>query len=227
MSQILPKARDGFTSKFGVLAATLGSAVGLGNIWKFPYLTGENGGASFLLVYVIATLLVGLPVMISEIMLGRKGKADAVTTLSKLAPRGQPWWLIALMGVVAAFLIMSFYSEVAAWVFAYIFKAASGEILSTDPAVTGAAFNALITNPLQSLLWQWLVLALMGGILLMGVSRGIEAVTKKLMPVLFILLLVIGIRSLTLPGASQGLHFLFSPDFSKITHQHPPAHHHS
>ncbi|HAU4929120.1 sodium-dependent transporter [Aeromonas hydrophila] len=217
MSQITPKARDGFTSKFGVLAATLGSAVGLGNIWKFPYLTGENGGAGFLLVYVIATLLVGLPVMISEIMLGRKGKSDAVTTLSKLAPKGQPWWLIAAMGVLAAFLIMSFYSEVAAWVFAYIFKAVDGSILSTDPKVTGAAFGALISDPLQSLLWQWLVLTLMGGILLMGVSKGIEAVTKKLMPVLFILLLVIGIRSLTLPGASQGLHFLFSPDFSKIT----------
>ncbi len=109
MSQTSPKARDGFTSKFGVLAATLGSAVGLGNIWKFPYLTGENGGAGFLLVYVIATLLVGLPVMISEIMLGRKSKTDAVTTLSNLAPKGQPWWLIAVMGVLAAFLIMSFY----------------------------------------------------------------------------------------------------------------------
>lgn len=217
MSQTSSQARDGFTSTFGVLAATLGSAVGLGNIWKFPYLTGENGGASFLLVYVIATLLVGLPVMISEITLGRKAKSDAVSGLMKLAPKGQPWWLIAVMGVLAAFLIMSFYSEVAAWVFAYIFKALDGSILSTDPNVTGAAFGALISNPLQSLLWQWLVLVLMGGILLMGVSRGIEAITKKLMPLLFILLLVIGIRSLTLPGASEGLAFLFSPDFSKIT----------
>lgn len=120
MSQSITKARDGFTSTFGVLAATLGSAVGLGNIWKFPYLTGENGGAGFLLVYVIATLLVGLPVMISEIMLGREARTDAVSGLIKLAPKGQPWWLIAAMGVSAAFLIMSFYSEVAAWVFAYI-----------------------------------------------------------------------------------------------------------
>ena len=95
MSQSITKARDGFTSTFGVLAATLGSAVGLGNIWKFPYLTGENGGAGFLLVYVIATLLVGLPVMISEIMLGREARTDAVSGLIKLAPKGQPWWLIA------------------------------------------------------------------------------------------------------------------------------------
>ncbi|OHX19541.1 sodium-dependent transporter [Chromobacterium sphagni] len=211
------KLRDGFTSSFGVLAATLGSAVGLGNIWKFPYLTGTNGGAGFLVVYVLATLMVGLPVMISEIMLGRKAKRDAVTTLAKLAPAGQPWWLIGAFGVFAAFLIMAFYSEVSAWVFAYIFKAIAGDILSSDPKVTSGAFTALITDPVQSLLWQWLVLALIGGILLLGVSKGIEAVTKKLMPLLFVLLVVIGVRSMMLPGASQGLAFLFTPDFSKIT----------
>ncbi|PRP70635.1 transporter [Chromobacterium amazonense] len=211
------KARDGFTSSFGVLAATLGSAVGLGNIWKFPYLTGTNGGAGFLVVYVLATLVVGLPVMISEIMLGRKAKRDAVTALATLAPKGQPWWLIGAFGVFAAFLIMAFYSEVAAWVFAYIFKAIGGDILSRDPKVTSGAFTALISDPLQSLLWQWLVLALIGGILLLGVSKGIEAVTKKLMPLLFVLLVVIGVRSLMLPGASQGLAFLFAPDFSKIS----------
>lgn len=210
-------SRDGFTSSFGVLAATLGSAVGLGNIWKFPYVTGANGGAGFLLVYVLATLLVGLPVMISEIMMGRKAKADAVTTLHTLSKPGQYWWLIGVMGVLAAFLIMSFYSEVAAWVFAYVFKAISGEILTSDPAQTSAAFGALVSDPVQSLLWQWAVLVMIGGILLLGVSKGIEAVTKKLMPILLILLLVLGARSLMLPGAVEGLSFLFTPDFSKIT----------
>ncbi|MGL5800935.1 MAG: sodium-dependent transporter, partial [Plesiomonas sp.] len=100
------KKRDGFTSSFGVIAATLGSAVGLGNIWKFPYLTGANGGAGFLLVYLLATLLIGLPVMIAELTLGRKAKADAITTFTSLAPRGFPWWLIGLFGVTCAFLIM-------------------------------------------------------------------------------------------------------------------------
>jgi len=210
-------ARDGFSSSFGILAATLGSAVGLGNIWKFPYLTGSNGGAGFLLVYLLATLLVGLPVMISEIMLGRKAKANAYTTMRTLAPPGQPWWIIAVMGVLSAFLIMAFYSEVAAWVFAYVFKAMGASLLSSDPKVTSAAFNMLISDPLQSLLWQWAVLGLMGCILLLGVSRGIEAATKKLMPLLFVLLIVICARSLTLPGAMAGLKFLFEPDFSKIT----------
>lgn len=212
-----PAGRDGFTSAFGVLAATLGSAVGLGNIWRFPYLTGENGGAGFLVVYLLATLLVGLPVMIGEIMLGRRAKANAVSALQTLAPRGQPWWLIGAFGVLAAFLIMAFYSEVAAWVFAYVAKAVAGDILSSDPKVTSAAFVALVSDPWQSLLWQWLVLAFIGGILLMGVSKGIEAVTKRLMPLLFVLLIVIGVRSLTLPGAAQGLAFLFAPDFSKIS----------
>lgn len=210
-------ARDGFTSSFGVLAATLGSAVGLGNIWKFPYLTGTNGGAGFLVVYLIATLLVGLPVMISEIMLGRKVKANAYTTMKTLSPGKQPWWLISVMGVLAAFLIMAFYSEVAAWVFAYVFKAMGSSILSSDPKVTSAAFGQLISDPLQSLLWQWVVLGLMGCILLFGVSKGIEAATKKLMPLLFLLLVVVGVRSLMLPGAAQGLKFLFQPDFHKIT----------
>ena len=211
------KTRDAFSSSFGVLAATLGSAVGLGNIWKFPYVTGANGGAGFLVIYLLATLLVGLPVMISEIMLGRKAKSDAVTTLRTLAPAGQPWWLIGAFGVLAAFLIMAFYTEVAAWVFAYVFKALRGDILSSNPAVTSAAFKGLISDPVQSLLWQWGVLLLIGGILLFGVAKGIEAVTKKLMPLLFVLLLVIGARSLMLPGAAQGLSFLFTPDWSKIS----------
>lgn len=209
--------RIGFTSSFGVLAATLGSAVGLGNIWKFPYLTGANGGAGFLLVYLLATLLIGLPVMIAEITMGRQAKANPVTTLQSLAPKGQPWWLIGAAGMVAAFLILSFYSEVVAWVFAYVVKAIGGSILSSDRHVTEAAFGALISDPLQSLLWQWGVLAFIGGILLLGVTQGIEALTKKLMPLLFLLLLLLCGVSLSLDKAAQGLAFLFNPDFSKIT----------
>lgn len=209
--------RDGFSSSFGVLAATLGSAVGLGNIWKFPYLTGANGGAGFLIVYFAATLLVGLPVMIAEITLGRHAKANPITALQALAPKGQPWWLIGAFGMLAAFLILSFYSEVVAWVFAYVAKAIGGSILSSDPQVTEAAFGALISDPLQSLLWQWLVLAVMGSVLLLGVAKGIEALTKKLMPALFVLLLLLCGVSLSLDKAGEGLAFLFSPDFSKIT----------
>ena len=210
--------RDGFTSTFGVLVATLGSAVGLGNIWKFPYMTGTNGGASFLVVYLLATLLVALPVMIAEIMLGRASRANAVTAFETLAPKSQKFWpVIGYMGLASAVLILAFYTGVAGWVFAYIFKSISGSIHSTDPASTKAAFSAMVSNPLQALFWQWLVLAGAGAIIMLGVSKGIEAAEKKLMPVLFLLLVLLCVRSLTLPGAMEGVKFLFAPDFSKIT----------
>ena len=216
-SENKPASRAKFATNLGVLAATLGSAVGLGNIWKFPYLTGSNGGAAFLMVYIVCMLLIGIPVMISELTLGRSARGNAIATMIKLAPSKQPWWLVGAAGVLAAFLIMAFYSEVAAWVFAYILKAIQGGILSTDPKVTQSAFESLITNPFQSLLWQWIDLAIVGFIILLGVNKGIEGATKRLMPVLLGLLILVGIRSITLPGAAQGLAFLFQPDFSKLT----------
>jgi len=209
--------RDGFSSRFGVFAATLGSAVGLGNLWKVPYMTGANGGAAFLLVYLLATLLIGLPVMMAELSMGRKSRANAITTLQKLSPSQAPWWLVGVLGMLAAFLILAFYSEVAAWIFAYIAKAISGRAISSDPAVTGAELAALIGDPMQSLLWQWLVLGLIGGILMFGVTKGIEAVAKRLMPLLFVLLVVLCAVSLTLDEAGAGLAFLFKPDLSELT----------
>lgn len=209
--------RGGFSSSFGVLAATLGSAVGLGNIWKFPYLTGANGGAGFLLIYLLATLVVGIPVMIAEITMGRAAKANPITALQRLNPGKAPWWLIGVAGMAAAFLILSFYSEVVAWVFAYVIKAIDGSILSSERHVAESAFGALIGDPVQSLLWQWFVLVFIGGILLLGVTKGIEGLTKKLMPVLFVLLLLLCGVSLSLEKAGDGLAFLLRPDFSKIS----------
>jgi NSS family neurotransmitter:Na+ symporter len=211
-------ARGSFATTMGALVATLGSAIGLGNIWKFPSMTGTNGGAAFIIIYIISTLVVGLPVMIAEIMMGRKARANAIGTMQKLNPnKNQPWWIIGAMGALAAFLIMAYYSEVAGWVLAYVFKAISGSILSTDPAVTSAAFADMIANPFLSLAIQWVVLAFVCYIIVRGVSKGIEATTKRLIPLLFVLVLIVDIRSLTLPGAGEGIKFLFNPDFSKIT----------
>jgi NSS family neurotransmitter:Na+ symporter len=190
--------------------------VGLGNIWKFPYLAGANGGAAFIIVYLLCTLVVGLPVMITEHVIGRTARGDAIASLKKLAP-GKSWWLIGASGILASFLIMAFYTEVAAWVFAYIVKAIQGAVLSTDPAVTEAAFAELVTSPVQSLVWQWIVLAFIAFIIALGVSKGIERMTKRLMPALFAILIIVVIRSVTLPGAAQGLEFLLKPDFSKVT----------
>jgi len=205
-----------FSTGIGVLMATLGSAVGLGNIWKFPYLTGSNGGAAFLIVYIICTILVGFPILVAEHMLGRKGRGDAVSTFENVAPKSL-WWVIGASGILAAFLIMAFYTEVAGWVFAYVFKSFGSGLLSTDPEVTSSIFASLVSNPVQSLIWQWIVLAVVGAIIMLGVAKGIEGTTKRLLPILALLLIIIGIRSITLPGAGQGLSFLFKPDFSKIT----------
>lgn len=209
------KQREGFSSSLGVIAATLGSAVGLGNIWKFPYVTGENGGAAFILIYLIAVFLVSLPVMLSELMIGRKTKANVVGAFKELSKK-EPWYLIGVSGVIAALLIMAFYTTVAGWVYSYIFKAATGAIYSTNPEETSAAFQTLVSSVGEPLFWQILVLGITGSIIMAGVSKGIERVTKILMPILFILLLIVDIRALTLPGAMEGLSFLFNPDFSKI-----------
>ncbi|WP_088189383.1 sodium-dependent transporter [Desulfosporosinus sp. FKA] len=208
--------REGFSSSIGVIAAVLGSAVGLGNIWKFPYVTGANGGAAFILVYLLCLALVGLPVMLSEHLIGRATKSNAVAAFKKLEPR-RPWFLVGGAGVVSAFLIMAFYTTVSGWVYAYIFKSASGALLTNKPQETTQVFNSLISGVGEPLFWQVFVLIVIGIIIMAGVTKGIERATKFLMPMLFILLIIIDIRSLTLPGASAGLSFLFKPDFSKIT----------
>lgn len=210
------KQREGFTSSLGVIAATLGSAVGLGNIWKFPYVTGQNGGAAFLLIYLFAVLLVSLPVMLSELMIGRKTNANAVGAFRDLA-KNEAWYFVGVSGVFSAFLIMAYYTTVAGWVFSYVFKAAAGSIHSTSPEHTSAAFKALVSGLGEPLFWQIFVLAVTGTIIMAGVTKGIERVTKILMPVLFLLLFIVDIRALTLPGAAEGLNFLFRPDFGKVS----------
>lgn len=207
--------RDGFATSLGVIAATLGSAVGLGNIWKFPYVTGENGGAAFILIYLLCLLFVGLPVLITELVVGRKAKSNAVRAFKKLAPH-QPWFLTGAAGVLSAFLILCFYTTVAGWVYSYVFKAFTGAIYVTSAESSRSIFDSFITG-WEPLLWQWVVLVVTGTVIMAGVSHGIERVTKFLMPLLFILLVLSDVRALTLPNAMEGLKFLLEPDWSKIT----------
>ncbi len=208
--------RDLFASRLGMLAATLGSSVGLGNIWKFPALTGNNGGASFLLIYVLSTLLVGLPLMISEMVIGRSARGNALSAFSALSPARPGWRVIGALGILGALTILAYYSDVAGWVFAYIFKAVSGSIATADPKQAAEVFSALRSSAGESLLWQWVVLGLAGAVIVRGASGGIEKVTRVLIPLLFVLLVAVCVRSLTLPGAAQGLRFLFMPDFARI-----------
>lgn len=209
-------AREKFSSGLAVFFATLGSAVGLGNIWKFPYLTGQFGGGAFLLIYFICILFVGLPVMLGEFYIGRKTKRNAVGAIEQLAP-GTAWKHIGTMGVGAAYLIMFFYSCVAGWVYFYLFKALRGDFSVVTMDAAKAQFGSIVSSPVVPVIWQFIVLAVVAAILAMGVSRGIERITKTLMPLLFILIIICDVRALTLPGASDGIKFLFEIDFSKLS----------
>lgn len=209
------QTRGKFATSFGVLTATLGSAVGLGNIWKFPYITGKFGGAAFIIVYLICVALASLPVMISEIVVGRRTNSNAVGAFEKLKP-GSAWPLIGYAGIASSFLIMFFYTGVAGWVYSYIFRALGGTFVNATPDVTGTIFKGLITDSLSPIIWQVVVLLVVSVIIIAGVEKGIERITKALMPLLFMLLILCDIRALTLPGASIGVKFLFNPDFTLI-----------
>jgi neurotransmitter:Na+ symporter, NSS family len=208
--------RDTFSGKFGILAAAVGSAVGLGNIWRFPYVTGENGGGAFLLIYLFFILAIGFPVMLAELSIGRRAQRNALGSFRKLAP-GKPWYLVGLMGIVAAFLILAFYSTIAGWCLEFLAQAIGNNFVGKDAGQLAANFDAFHTSTFRPLLWQMVFMFLTGFIIFFGVKDGIEKYTKILMPILFVLIVVMAIWSLTLDGASEGLRFFFNPDFSKLT----------
>ncbi|MFZ5431445.1 MAG: sodium-dependent transporter [Bacteroidota bacterium] len=209
-------ARESFGSKFGVIAATAGSAIGLGNIWRFPYVAGENGGGAFLLIYLGFILLIGIPVMLSEFVIGRAGQQNAFGSFRKLAP-GKPWYLIGLMGVAAAFMILAFYTAVAGWTLEYIYQSLVNGFRGKSPAELELMFSDFQSGSFRPVLWFFVFMGLTAFIIMSGVKKGIEKSTKILMPLLLILLLIMAIRSVTLPGALEGIKFLFKPDFTKIT----------
>jgi len=213
---IEPKKREGFSSGLAVFFATLGSAVGLGNIWKFPYLTGEYGGGAFLLVYLLCILFVGLPIMFGEFYIGRKTRKNAIGALKQLKP-DSAWKHIGAMGVAASYLIMFFYSCVAGWVYFYLFKAIKGDFSGITMETAKSQFGDAIIGPLSPILWQIIVMTVVAAILAAGVKQGIEKMTKTLMPLLFVLIIICDIRALTLPGAGEGLTFLFQVDFTKLS----------
>jgi neurotransmitter:Na+ symporter, NSS family len=216
MANIDSTVRDTFSGKLGIVAAAVGSAVGLGNIWRFPYVTGENGGGAFLLIYLLFILAIGFPVMLAELSIGRRAQRNALGTFKKLAP-GKPWYLVGLMGIVAAFLILAFYSTVAGWTLEYLFQSFTNSFSGKNADMLAQSFEAFHTGTFRPLLWQMIFMFLTAYIIYSGVKNGIEKYSKILMPVLVVLILVVSVRSLTLPGASEGLKFLFRPDFSKIT----------
>jgi NSS family neurotransmitter:Na+ symporter len=209
--------REKWGSKIGFVLAAAGSAIGLGNIWKFPYIAGENGGASFVLVYLICIAVIGLPVLIAEILIGRTTQRNPVGAFYKLS-QSKIWASLGGLGVVAGFMILSFYAIIAGWAIGYIIEAVVGNFyIWPDPTSSAAHFQDLVSNPLWIIGYLALFMILTMSIVYAGVQKGIERASKIMMPILFILLIVLMIRGLTLEGAEEGLDFLWNPDWSKIT----------
>ena len=208
--------RDSFGSRFGVIAAAAGSAIGLGNIWRFPYVLGENGGGIFLLIYLILVAMVGIPVMLSEFTIGRSTQRNPYGAFRRLAP-DSPWYLVGMMGIVAAFMILAFYTVVAGWTLEYLYQAVINGFRGKSSDEINVMFDHFRAGTFRPVLWFLIFMGMTSWIVVSGVRKGIEKYTKVLMPFLFLLILVMDIRAVTLPGAGEGLKFLFRPDFSKVS----------
>lgn len=213
------KQQDGIVrgqwgSRSGFLLAALGAAVGLGNIWRFPYVAGENGGGAFLLIYVLLVVAIGVPMVLTELAIGRAAQREAGTAFSILTPAG-PWRRTGLPGVVTSFVILSFYAVIAGWVLKYFFLFALGHSQQSDPSMADY-FHQYVAKPVEPLFWHMLVLGLTMAVVMLGVNRGIEKTSKVLMPLLALLLVGLCIHGLFLEEATKGLAFLFVPDWSAL-----------
>ncbi|MCU7938281.1 MAG: sodium-dependent transporter [gamma proteobacterium symbiont of Bathyaustriella thionipta] len=212
--------REQWSSRLVFVLAATGSAVGLGNIWKFPYITGEFGGGAFVLIYLMCIASIGIPIMMAEIMLGRRGRHDPVTTMKKLAKESghsRSWGLLGWMGVIAGFLILSYYSVIASWAMAYVPRMAAGTFSGLDAQAVNSVFSSLVSSPESLIAWHTLFLFMTMSVVARGVRSGLEKAVTYLMPLLFVLLVVLIFYAMGTGHFWQGLSYLFNPDFSKIS----------
>ncbi|MBD5334729.1 MAG: sodium-dependent transporter [Bacteroides sp.] len=217
-----------FGSKIGLIAATVGSAVGLGNVWRFPAETQANGGAAFLLIYIACVFLLGIPVMTAEFALGRGGNSDAIGAFRNVTPDKKGWWMVGALAILASYLILSFYMVVSGWTLEYLIQSLSGNLYTTDDGITvdtlageeqlfNERMSSYITGTFRPLIMTFIMIAANLFVLLKGVQKGIEKMSNIMMPLLFVLLLIFCGVSLTLPKAAEGIEFFLRPDFSAIT----------
>lgn len=215
------KSQQGeWSSRFAFILAATGSAVGLGNIWKFPYITGENGGGAFVLVYLLCVLLIGIPLMMAETLLGRRSKENPIHTmeiLTKEAGADPNWHYLGWLGVAGGFLILSYYSVIAGWASAYVVKAFFGSFSGASPGKVKAIFDGFVASPMQLIFWHSLFMLATMLIVVRGIEKGFEKSVGLLMPGLFALMILLVGYAMTTDGYFQGLNFLFKPDFSKLT----------
>ena len=219
MSSIRTSIHGQWSSRWIFILAATGSAVGLGNIWRFPYLTGENGGGAFVLVYLFCVVMMGIPIMMAEILLGRRGRKSPVNTMHTLAAEeglNSNWYLLGWLGVIAGFIILSYYSVIAGWTIAFIFKTGMGDFIGSNADQTTAIFSELISNPVVLLFWHTIFMFLTIYVVSRGVKSGLEQAVKFLMPALFILLLIMVAYAMSTEKFFDGLSYLFIPDFGSL-----------
>lgn len=205
-----------WTSKLGFILAAAGSAIGLGAIWKFPYMAGTNGGGIFLILFLLMTIFIGAPILLAEFIIGRNSQKDAVMSYRHLAPKSA-WPILGYGGVIASFMILSFYSVVGGWILSYLGRSLTGSLSGLTQAQYGSIFERIIAHPVEAVAVQFLFMLLTIGVVQGGVQQGIEKASKYMMPALFIIFVVLVIRSLTLDGAMKGVEFFLKPDWSAVT----------
>ena len=208
--------RVGFATRLGAIAAAVGSAVGLGNIWRFPFEAGQNGGGAFILVYIGCILIMGIPVILSEFIIGRSTHSNMKAALRKLSP-GKKYYLFTYVCILGSFVVIGFYSVVCGWNIEYLYQAILGNLSGHTPQEYNDMFTQLVANPWRCVGWTVLFLVFNFLVMSRGIEKGIERVSSIMMPLLFLILIIFCVNSLLLPGASRGLDFLFSPDFSQLT----------
>ena len=208
--------REQLGSRLGFLLISAGCAIGLGNVWRFPYMTGQYGGAAFVLIYLVFLVILGMPVIVMEFAIGRKGRQNIAGSLKALEPEGSKWHLYGYFAILGNIILMMFYTTVAGWMLAYLFHIIKGDLSGLTPDQVGAFFGGQLSSPSGLIGWMALAVVLGFGTCSLGLQKGVESVTKIMMSSLFIILLVLVVKSVTLPGAGKGVEFFLKPDMNKL-----------
>lgn len=211
--------REKFASRLGFLLISAGCAIGIGNVWRFPYITGLYGGAAFVLIYLLFLAILGIPVMVMEFAVGRASRKSCASSFKILEPKGTKWHWYGWFGMAGNYLLMMFYTTVCGWMLAYVFKMMRGEFTGATAEISGATFNAMLANPGPQIFWMIVSVILGFGVCSLGLQNGVEKITKVMMILLLGLMVILCVRSVTLPGAGEGLRFYLIPDFARLFEQ--------
>lgn len=208
--------REHFSSRLGFILISAGCAIGLGNVWRFPYITGKYGGAAFVLIYLVFLVILGLPIMVMEFSVGRASQKSAARSFHVLEPEGTKWHIAGYLAMAGNYLLMMFYTTVGGWMLFYVYKMLRGEFVGATPEAVGSIFNDMLGDPGAMTLWMLITVLLCFGICSLGLQNGVERITKVMMSFLLVILVILCIRSVTLVGAAEGIRFYLIPDFGKM-----------